>query len=1709
MKNIGFFLSFLLLTAVFSFGVFAAEEKSSGTETPDVGFDPAEEIDVIEEGERRGTPAARAVAPVADFYTVRREGECFFLTDRDGTEIMQSGELQQLIDGAMAKAESVVFSFLSVSVDRSLNFSRGEIFLEGSLCFEGEAGLVLSDGGLTIEGDLLFSSGGIRIKEGFLHLTGGKIRSAGCAVTLDYSSAARFEMSGGEIVSMGEGAAVENRLGTVSVSGGSIRNTAGYAVRSEGTLKLGGDAILDGEGTDVAATLPVTLTAQGIPFAGTLSVNLRKTFEKGRETPAFYGAVSGMETRISLTDASGCAMPLVFREKGKNTDEKSFLAVSLPYRYSCLLDGEEVFVLYGLAGEELQAPDPPQKRGYAFDAWYTDRAMTEKMNFSSPPEKDTVLYAKTSLLPPTFAVHGLTFSFDGELHDLTFSRLSHELEESGMFSFAWYRDGVVCPSSAKCLKLRNVGDSGEYICKITFTNGADSVTVTTPAIRVSVTKKYIKIPEVQSKTYSGERQCASLFDTAEYTVSENAGGVSVGEYPVRLSVGDPENCAFFGTEETTLTLSFSIVRAENSFLGEIGIPDYFESGRAEPFARSRFGTPSFFYSDREDGTYGTIPPSIPGRYYLYAAVEGCADYAPLRSAPISFCVKEVRVLSLRVSVLPHKTSYLAFERFSPEGMCVLATYSDGTEREVATSDLVFTYAENAREFHVRAPYLLLSYAGVGVTLPLSVEAAEYPTGDVTLSDLTVTYDGERHIPTLAGKLPTGKDGSIPTAKIVGGGTDVGEYTVTVSFGSVGTDYRAPAPMTATLRILPKETTVVFSDTDFVYNGRIQCPTAWYTDVFGQKVALSVSGGKSEAGENYLAVAHPTDENYAFFGTTARFSVARAEYDLSGVLWSAKAFVYDGEKKQVTLSGLPDGVVAVGYADAEGIRAGVYTARACLSYDEKNYKEPILSPYSWEIKKAEYPVTYGFSDSEFIYDGAAHTPRMTGTLPIGADGFSPIPSFDRAVTHVAEGVCTVRISFSTKSENYFSPQDMTATVRITPCPATVTWENLSFSYTGAAHSPTAGSELFGVSVSGAGVDAGEYTAHAVSLSEDYFVENETAIFHVLSAENHWIKPLLQTEIYESEEFSATAVPFYGKSVIRFFSDKELKNEIEPPHTHGVYYMRAEVAASVNYRELIGESVPLTLLEVLPLSLCVTLSDEDRIAFSVLSPSDFSAGILYNDGSTEKIPSETVRVLYRHADGFRTSDDTVGFAYGSLTATVPVRVKKCVPDFSSVRLSEEEFFYDGKTHTVTFLGLPSGFSVLSYEGENLRSAGEYTVCATLSFDSENYDAPRVLSRRVRVLRAEVAVPTLPSAVYDGTPQFPQLPASPFYTATFEDNARHAGCYTVTLRLWDAENYRFVGSEEGETTEIFFLVLPRKLVYTLADVIRYRDGTLTQPVPTLTDGEILEGEDPLLHMEETADRFLLSAKNPDYTVETVGGEIRPTEKLSPATVRTIFFFVLLALLLLLSLLFLFSKREEIRCRVAWRAEKKKSRLPAGERASERATHAGMAKELLTEDARAAETEEKTEAETPLPSEDTPREEEKNDRKDDAAEEEKERAGTDAVGVATADALITDALARELLSSEETTVISAGSRRGVVNVDTLSRSFDGGDRVDINLLKEKTLIPYDTGYLKVLARGVIDKPLTVYADDFSLQAVKMIALTGGEAVRARTVSPKDKEKK
>ena len=109
-------------------------------------------------------------------------------------------------------------------------------------------------------------------------------------------------------------------------------------------------------------------------------------------------------------------------------------------------------------------------------------------------------------------------------------------------------------------------------------------------------------------------------------------------------------------------------------------------------------------------------------------------------------------------------------------------------------------------------------------------------------------------------------------------------------------------------------------------------------------------------------------------------------------------------------------------------------------------------------------------------------------------------------------------------------------------------------------------------------------------------------------------------------------------------------------------------------------------------------------------------------------------------------------------------------------------------------------------------------------------------------------------------------------------------------------------------------------------------------------------------------------------------------------------------------------------------------------------------------------------------------------------------AVDCERADGMISDDLAKDLLERRALSVSTVGRRHAAVNVDSLSASFAAGETVDINRLKERGLIPKDAGRLKVLARGSIDKPLTVLADAFTPCAVKMIALTGGRALLVRT---------
>ena len=107
----------------------------------------------------------------------------------------------------------------------------------------------------------------------------------------------------------------------------------------------------------------------------------------------------------------------------------------------------------------------------------------------------------------------------------------------------------------------------------------------------------------------------------------------------------------------------------------------------------------------------------------------------------------------------------------------------------------------------------------------------------------------------------------------------------------------------------------------------------------------------------------------------------------------------------------------------------------------------------------------------------------------------------------------------------------------------------------------------------------------------------------------------------------------------------------------------------------------------------------------------------------------------------------------------------------------------------------------------------------------------------------------------------------------------------------------------------------------------------------------------------------------------------------------------------------------------------------------------------------------------------------------------------VAEAEEKITDSRAEAFV--KESGRVSDKTKKSIVNIDTLGKYFNPGEQVTVEEIRKRVpSVNAKTTYIKVLARGTLDKALNVEADDFSPAAVKMIVLTGGTV--ARTVNKK-----
>lgn len=112
------------------------------------------------------------------------------------------------------------------------------------------------------------------------------------------------------------------------------------------------------------------------------------------------------------------------------------------------------------------------------------------------------------------------------------------------------------------------------------------------------------------------------------------------------------------------------------------------------------------------------------------------------------------------------------------------------------------------------------------------------------------------------------------------------------------------------------------------------------------------------------------------------------------------------------------------------------------------------------------------------------------------------------------------------------------------------------------------------------------------------------------------------------------------------------------------------------------------------------------------------------------------------------------------------------------------------------------------------------------------------------------------------------------------------------------------------------------------------------------------------------------------------------------------------------------------------------------------------------------------------------------------------DHVDAEEADELISDEVAMETVKYEWP---AGKGKQGIINIGDLDKLFEPNSVITLPLLKELGLMPKKVKRIKILADGVLTKPLTIKAENYSVQAIKMIELTGGTVI-ILIDEPKDK---
>jgi hypothetical protein len=354
--------------------------------------------------------------------------------------------------------------------------------------------------------------------------------------------------------------------------------------------------------------------------------------------------------------------------------------------------------------------------------------------------------------------------------------------------------------------------------------------------------------------------------------------------------------------------------------------------------------------------------------------------------------------------------------------------------------------------------------------------------------------------------------------------DAGTYTATLALKPSANDYQiAEGGNQVTFTIQKKTiTSITWTGTELEYNAKEQKPSAKAEGLIGNdKCELTVSGGQTNAGQDYTATAAISaqngNSNYVLDNektgnVTTKFSIAKKPLT---VTWGNTTLEYNDNDQAPTEkvegfveSDLRAQLVSYSVSGQAKEIGEEHVASVVLAGERaENYVIPENATIKFNIVKIQPELSLSGYKSTVEYGGEfafSYTLKKNSIYSVVSVEFSKegvasavINTTNKTIKITGTGVCNEPITVTVKVMETTHHKEVTASfnLEVTKRIIELDWKGKEFTYDGEEHCPTAtvktvlvnGDKVedLGLTISGAKTDAGEnYTANAKISSDKY-------------------------------------------------------------------------------------------------------------------------------------------------------------------------------------------------------------------------------------------------------------------------------------------------------------------------------------------------------------------------------------------------------------------------------------------------------------------------------------------------------------------------------------------------------------------------------------------------------------------------------------------------